>query len=69
MKTCKIYPNMDVCRECQDEPGSCSTCKYEQRFELLSFGYGPLVGNFGFVLIDGKIKRIPLDQIYDVREE
>ena len=75
MKTCKIKPPVGACIACFDidydenEPRvHCSTCSYNtKRYELLEVKSG-LINDYAFIQSDGKIQKVSLDRVYDVKE-
>lgn len=78
MKTCKLRPEVCVCRACMEEADmfgydvNCTVCSaFNRRYELLQVGVG--TGFFGedwaLIIIDGGAKRVPLSRVYDIKEE
>ncbi len=75
MKICRVFPSSgtcDVCMNYADMDGSvpnCMACKQKQKtYELLQIGAG-FFGSYAFVLADGKIEKVSLDRVFDIREE
>lgn len=75
MKTCKISMDPDECKVCMDMEElygnfhDCSKClSNNARYELISVGSN-FFGSYAMVLSEGKIQKVPLNKIYDVREE
>lgn len=74
-KTCKIKPTASECCMCADtadyfngEP-NCRNCRYNTtRYELIGIGSG-LFNDYAFVQTNGKIQKVALDRVYDVRGE
>lgn len=75
MKTCKVKPPIGACSACydidftEDSGPHCLTCIYNtKRYELLDIKPG-LLCDYAFVQSDGKIQKVSLDRVYDIREE
>ena len=75
MKICKVKPDTDTCSACMetqqifDVVEDCSKCKLNtENYELLQIGTSFLSGNYAMVQKDGKIQKVSLKRIYDVRE-
>ena len=79
MKVCKIKPSStywDTCRQCLDVwettgvTTDCSKCylKNSLEGEILSYGSSFWSGDYAMVQINGKIEKIALSRIYDVRD-
>lgn len=73
MRTCKVKPSASECRRCGDTADhfggvpNCFDCPYDKRtYELLSIESG-FFGDYAFVLIDGKIHKVALDRVYDIK--
>lgn len=74
MKVCKVLPPVETCRLCiqaqemYDMHESCSSCKdLEQEYELLSVGSSFGIGDYAMILNGGKVERVSLDRLLDVR--
>lgn len=74
MKICKIKPSDDICCSCLDgqiQHGvilDCVMCEHKlTSYELLSICHG-LFYDYAMVLMDGRIKKVPLKSVYNVRE-
>lgn len=75
MKICKVRPSYDQCSECLDyqiycgEVLNCQTCSLNTNtYELLQIGTGFWSGDYAMVQKDGKIEKVALNRIYDVKE-
>lgn len=76
MKVCRIKPSISICLDCEViDPDwglvcDCENCPREVgNYELLKIGVGTMFRrDYAMVLIDGKVKRVPLKDIYDIRE-
>lgn len=76
MKTCKVKPERSVCQACMSlsnsgfvYPSDCMTCNENTDvYELLEVGVKPFWGNFAMVMKDGRIRRVSLDRVYDVKD-
>ena len=75
MKTCKVKPSASECRMCADTADhfdivpNCSQCSYKDiRYELVSVSSGVFC-DYAFVQKHGKISKVYLDDIYDIKEE
>lgn len=78
MKVCKVKPDADTCMTCVDiEPdwdwdmfSDCEKCPYATTdYELLSIGVGTMFRrDYAMILKDGKVQRVPLNRVYDIRE-
>ena len=73
--TCKIHPSMSSCEACWgyaelcDTMPDCAKCVLKERtYTLLEVGTGFWSGNYAMVLCDGKIEKVSLMRIYDVKE-
>ena len=75
MKVCKVKPDTNTCCGCVDnqiwdkENKSCQECKAKQpEHEILKI-FTTFFGKvYALVIIDEKIKKLPIDRLYDVRE-
>lgn len=75
MKTCKVIPERSYCSACIetqmmfDTVDDCSQCKLNNReYELVSVGTGFWSGDYAMVQYNGKITRVPLSYVRDVKE-
>ena len=75
MKICKVRPEHSTCSNCIDMQmvygvvSNCSTCKSNtDTYELLQIGTGFLSGDYAMVQKDGKITKVSLSRVYDVKE-
>lgn len=76
MKICKVRPDRSICFAClatqemYNVVNDCSKCKLNtDTYELLQIVVGFLsVGYYAMVQKDGKITKVPLSRIYDVKE-
>lgn len=75
MKLCKVKPRASTCRMClnnqieADVMNDCSRCmSTAPECELLKIGSGFWIGAYAIVQIDGRIEKVSLSRIYDVRE-
>lgn len=61
MKVCRVKPSVSICFDCKViDPDwglvcDCENCPKE-------------INNYAMVLIDGKVRRVPLKDNYDIRE-
>ena len=76
MRICKVKPDRSTCSACLatqemfDVVDDCTKCELNQReYELLNFGTGFWSGDYAMVLYDGKIKKVPLSGVYDIKEK
>lgn len=74
MKICKIKPSNNTCCSCLDgqiQHGvilDCKMCEHTiTSYELLSVGTRLFSGDYAMVLANGKIKKVPLESVYDVK--
>ena len=75
MKICKVKPDRSTCSSCLDIQemynvvDDCSKCKLNtDTYELLQIGTGFFSGDYAMVQKDGKITKVSLSRIYDVKE-
>lgn len=75
MKICKVKPDRSICSACLciqemcNVVDNCSKCKLNtDTYELLQIGTGFLSGDYAMVQKDGKITKVSLSRIYDVKE-
>lgn len=76
MKVCKLKPDSNTCFSCKDVDSEwdmfseCEGCPFEsEEYELLSIGVGTMFRrDYAMLLIDNKVRRVPLNRIYDIRE-
>ena len=75
MKICKVKPDRSTCSAClatqemYNVVDDCKTCKLNtDTYELLQIGTGFLSGDYAMVQKDGKITKVSLSRIYDVKE-
>ena len=74
MKVCKLYPDGFACKNCMDgeklygQTRDCSKCNHNSEYELLLIGTGFWSGDYAMVQKDGKIKKVALCDVYDVKE-
>lgn len=75
MKVCKVRLSEDPCLGCIDrqidrgEFRGCDNCYVAAEYELLKIGVSTMFRrDYAMVLMDGKVKRVPLDAVYDIRE-
>lgn len=74
MKVCKIRPDYSICSQCLDISDmsgiipDCKTCKLNtDTYELLQIGTGFWSGDYAIVQKNGKITKVALSRVYDVR--
>ena len=75
MKVCKVKPDYNFCCSCVDDQErklipkkSCKECladKPEHEFMGITTNFFGKI--HALVIIDGKIKKIPIDRLYDIR--
>ena len=72
---CKVKPDHATCSACVetqqifDVVDDCSKCKLNTEiYELLQIGTSFWSGDYAMVQKDGKIQKVSLKRIYDVRE-
>ena len=75
MKSCKIRPTLGECNMCAeiteyfDQPPDCSKCDYNtKRYELIEVVSG-IFNDYAFVSSNGKMQKVLIDRVYDIREE
>lgn len=75
MKICKVRPDRSTCSACLatqemfNVVDDCSKCKLNtDTYELLRIGAGFLGVDYAMVQKDGKITKVSLSRIYDVKE-
>lgn len=75
MKICKVRPDYSTCSACVDTQemfdvvDDCSKCKLNTyTYELLQVGTGFWSGDYAMVQKDGKITKVSLYRVYDVKE-
>lgn len=75
MKICKVRPDRSTCSAClatqemYNVVDDCSKCKLNtDTYELLQIGAGFLGVDYAMVQKDGKIIKVSLSRIYDVKE-
>lgn len=75
MKTCKVRPEHSTCRGCLDFQVcnhifiDCKECKQRNdRYSLLQIGTSFWSGDYAFVEKGGKIMKVALSRIHDVKE-
>lgn len=62
MKICKVRSDRSTCSDC-------SKCKLNTDiYELLQIGTGFWSGDYAMVQKDGKITKVSLSRVYDVKE-
>lgn len=74
MKICKVEPSHNDCCACIDLQimcgvvEDCSKCIFKKDYEILKI-VTPIFGkSYAMIVKDGKIEKVPLKRIYDVRE-
>lgn len=75
MKICKVRPDYSTCSACVatqemfNVVDDCSKCKLNtDTYELLQIGTGFWSGDYAMVQKDGKITKVSLNRVYDVKE-
>ncbi len=75
MKICKVRPDRSTCSACVatqemfNVVDDCGKCKLNtDTYELLQVGTGFLSGNYAMVQKGGKITKVSLSRVYDVKE-
>jgi hypothetical protein len=73
MKTCKVRPDRSTCSACLATQEMCNVvddCSKvnTDTYELLQIGAGFLSVGYAMVQKDGKITKVSLSRIYDVKE-
>lgn len=75
MKVCKVKPNDSTCTVCLatgialSNFENCSKCKLSMaEYELMQIGTEFCGEDYAMVLRDGKIKKVALNRVYDVKE-
>lgn len=75
MKICKVRPDRSTCSDCLatqemfNVVDDCSKCKLNtDTYELLQIGTGFWSGDYAIVQKDGKITKVALSRVYDVKE-
>ena len=74
MRTCKVKPSAGECRMCADTTDyynqipDCSKCGYKNaRYQLIEIVSG-LFNDYAFVQSNGKVMKVSLDRVYDIKE-
>lgn len=73
MKVCKVMPDRSICSQClaisdaSDIIPDCKECA--DTYELLQVGTGFWSVNYAMVQKDGKITKVSLSRVYDVKEK
>lgn len=72
MKVCRVKPDDSTCFNCKewDMFTNCEKCPHELvNYELLGIGVGTMFRrDYAMILKDGKVQRVPLSNVYDIRE-
>lgn len=69
MKVCKVMPDRSICSQCLAIT-DCKACKLNTgTYELLQIGTGFWSGDYAMVQKDGKITKVALRRVYDVKEK
>lgn len=75
IKICKVRPDHSTCSACVatqemfNVVDDCSRCKLNtDTYELLQIGTGFWSGDYAMVQKDGKITKVSLNRVYDVKE-
>ena len=75
MKICKVRPDHSTCSTCIatqemfNVVDDCGKCKLNtDTYELLQVGTGFWSGNYAMVQKGGKIMKVSLNRVYDVKE-
>lgn len=75
MKICKVRPDHSTCSACIaiqemfNVVDDCGKCKLNtDTYELLQIGTGFWSGNYAMVQNGGKITKVSLNRVYDVKE-
>lgn len=75
MKICKVRPDRSTCSACVatqemfNVVDDCGKCKLNaDTYELLQTGTGFWSGDYAMVQKDGKITKVSLNRVYDVKE-
>lgn len=74
-RICRVKPSKNTCYACVDMQESCNvvkdcgTCGYHKRiYEIVDFIHGLFASTYALVLWDGKIEKVPINRLYDIRE-
>lgn len=78
MRVCKVYPPLSACRMCVDtweslsgnaeEMRDCSECQYNTReYEVIQIVEG-IFGTYAILQKDGKLHKVGISNIHDLRE-
>lgn len=79
-KICKVRPSHSRCRTCMDtwemlsgdvnQMPDCNKCfSTTEEYELILIGTGFWSGDYAMVQKNGKIAKVPLSRVYDIREK
>jgi hypothetical protein len=75
MKICKVRPDHSTCSACVatqemfNVVDDCSRCKLNtDTYELLRIGTGFWSGDYAMVQKGGKITKVSLNRVYDIKE-
>lgn len=73
---CKVKPKKSDCAACMrgqidyDLPGDCNTCeKKNKEYIIMELGTNKTLGDYAFVMADGKIQRVSLDRVEGVKPD
>lgn len=76
MKVCKVRPSASTCSACLDmqieykQIRNCAECSCNtQEYELLQIGTSFWSGNYAMVLANGRVEKVALDRVHDIREK
>lgn len=74
-KICKVKPDRSTCSACLetqmmfDVVDDCSKCELNTReYELIQIGTSFWSSDYAMVQYDGKIEKVSLNRVYDIRE-
>lgn len=74
-KICKVKPDYSTCHSCLetqmmfDVVDDCSKCDLNiRKYELLQIGTSFWSGNYAMVQYNGKIEKVSLSRVYDIKE-
>lgn len=75
MRTCKVMPTQGACRMCADTTDyydqipDCAKCVHtSERYELLEI-VSEIFNDYAFVQAEGRIHKVSLDRVFDVKGE
>ena len=76
MLTCKVKPSVGKCKECEDIAECCGMisncsdcCHLRKTYRLINTGHSFWTGDYAIIESEGKLCRVSMYRVFDVREE